>query len=245
GFTQSQPEPGSAASEHTEVAVLYDEEALYVAFWATVRDPATLVAPLARRDAFPVTDRVSVDIDSYGDGRTAFSFAVTAGGVEQDILLYDDVWEDATWDAVWEGEVAHTADGYTAEFRIPFSQLRYAATAGPQTWGIQFQRDIPATGEIGFWAPVPPEAGGYVSRFGRLTGLEGLRAPRRVELVPYALTQLTRAPGEADDPFYAANEVQPNVGFDAKVGLSSNLTLTATVNPDFGQVEADPAVVNL
>src|SRR5690606_14947804 len=82
GFTQSQPEPGSAASEHTEVAVLYDDEALYVAFWADVRDPATIVAPLARRDAFPVTDRVSVDIDSYGDGRTAFSFAVTAGGVE-------------------------------------------------------------------------------------------------------------------------------------------------------------------
>src|SRR5690606_27661799 len=103
----------------------------------------------------------------------------------------------------------------------------------------------PSTGEDVFWAPILPDVDGFVSRFGRLEGLDVERAPRQVELVPYALTQLTRAPGRADDPFYAANEVQPNVGFDAKVGLSSNLTLTATVNPDFGQVEADPAVVNL
>src|SRR5690606_15007778 len=103
----------------------------------------------------------------------------------------------------------------------------------------------PSTGEDVFWAPILPDVDGFVSRFGRLEGLDVERAPRQVELVPYALTQLTRAPGRADDPFYAANEVQPNVGFDAKGGLSSNLTLTATVNPDVGQVEADPAVVNL
>ncbi|HLT45866.1 MAG TPA: carbohydrate binding family 9 domain-containing protein, partial [Rubricoccaceae bacterium] len=203
GFTQREPEPGAASSERTEAAVLYDDGALYVAFWAHVRDPATLVAPLARRDAFPVTDRVSVDIDSYDDGRTAFSFAVTAGGVEQDLLVYDDVEEDATWDAVWEGEAARTADGYTVEIRIPFSQLRYQTGAGPQTWGIQFQRDIPASGEVGFWAPILPDAGGYVSRFGRLEGLEGLRAPRRVELLPYVAGRLTREPGDAADPFYA------------------------------------------
>ncbi|MDX1419943.1 MAG: DUF5916 domain-containing protein [Rubricoccaceae bacterium] len=245
GFTQREPAPGSASSEHTEVAVLYDGEALYVGFWADVRDPSTLVARLARRDTYPISDRVSVDIDSYGDGRTAFSFAVTAGGVEQDLLIYNDVQEDATWDAVWEGEVAQTPGGYTAEFRIPFSQLRYPTGTGPQTWGIQFQRDIPASGEVGFWAPILPDEGGYVSRFGRLEGLVGLRAPRRIELLPYAAGRLTRAPGDAVDPFYEANDLEPTAGFDAKVGLTSNLTLTATVNPDFGQVEADPAVVNL
>ena len=245
GFIQRGPNPGTAASERTEVAVLYDENALYVGFRCFVQDPSTIVAPLARRDEFVSSDRVSVDIDSYNDGRTAFSFAVTAGGVEQDILIYNDLEEDSSWDAVWDGKVARFEGGYTAEFRIPFSQLRYAAGSGPTTWGIQFQRDIPARGESSFWAPILPDVEGYVSRFGRLEGLRDLSASRRIEILPYVASQLTRAPGDLDNPFYSENEFRPRVGFDAKVGLSSNITLTATVNPDFGQVEADPATVNL
>ncbi|MFN3596937.1 MAG: DUF5916 domain-containing protein [Rubricoccaceae bacterium] len=249
GFTQREPNPGAPASERTEVRVLYDSEALYVGFRAYVSDPATLVGPLARRDAFPVADRVSVDIDSYGDGRTAFSFALTLSGTKQDLLVYDDVSEDVGWDAVWAGEVARfegpEGAGYTAEFRIPFAQLRYPPGQGPQVWGIQFQRDIPATGETVFWAPILPDREGYVSRFGRLTGLSALPAVRRVELLPYVATRLTRAPGDAADPFYAPNAFAPALGLDAKLGLTSGLTLTATLNPDFGQVEADPADVNL
>ena len=110
GFVQRAPNPGDPATERTEVAVLYDDDALYVAFWAYARDPETIVARLARRDESIVTDRVSVDIDSYNDDRTAFSFAVTAGGVKQDYLIYNDVQEDVTWDAVWEGKAGRFTD---------------------------------------------------------------------------------------------------------------------------------------
>ncbi|WP_412062110.1 DUF5916 domain-containing protein [Rubrivirga sp. IMCC45206] len=249
GFVQRTPAPGDPATERTEAAVLYGDDALYVAFWCYVRDPSTLVARLARRDQFVGSDRVAVAFDSYNDDRTAFYFGVTAGNVEQDILMFNDGDEDTSWDAVWEGKSARFESaegaGYTVEMRIPFSQLRYTTGAGPEVWGIQFQRRMPTTGEDVFWAPILPDANGFVSRFGRLDGLDVQRAPRQIEIVPYALTQLTQAPGDADNPFYQENAFGPNAGFDATIGLSSNLTLTATVNPDFGQVEADPAVVNL
>ncbi|MDX1421465.1 MAG: DUF5916 domain-containing protein, partial [Rubricoccaceae bacterium] len=248
-FVQRAPNPGQPATERTEVAVLYDDAALYVGFRCYVSDPSTLVARLARRDEFVGSDRVAVAFDSYDDDRTAFYFGVSAGNVEQDLLMYDDTSEDDSWDAVWDGKAARFENaegaGYTVEMRIPFSQLRYQTGDGPETWGIQFQRRIPTTGEDDFWAPILPDVEGFVSRFGRLDGLDVQRAPRQVEVVPYAASQLTRAPGDLANPFYAENEFQPTVGFDAKVGLTSNLTLTATVNPDFGQVEADPAVVNL
>ena len=249
GFVQRAPNPGDPADERTEVAVLYGDAALYVGFRCWVRDPSTLVARLTRRDEFVESDRVAVAFDSYDDDRTGFYFGVTAAGVEQDLLLYNDTSEDTSWDAVWDGKAARFEDetgaGYTVEMRIPFSQLRYQTGPGPEVWGVEFQRRVAATGEDAFWAPLLPDVDGTVSRFGRLDGLDVQRAPRQVEILPYAVTQLNRAPGDAANPFYAENDVTPNVGFDAKVGLSSNLTLTATVNPDFGQVEADPAVVNL
>ena len=249
GFVQRLPNPGAAAGERTEVAVLYGDDAVYVGFWCWVRDPSTIVARMARRDEFVGSDRVAVAFDSYNDDRTAFYFGVTAAGVEQDILMYNDGEEDSSWDAVWDGKTTRFSDasgqGFTVEMRIPFSQLRYSTGEGPEVWGLQFQRRVPASGEDVFWAPILPEGNGFVSRFGQLDGLDVQRAPRQVEILPYALTQLTRAPGDASDPFYSENDFGPNAGFDAKVGLTSNLTLTATVNPDFGQVEADPAVVNL
>ncbi|OZC01908.1 DUF5916 domain-containing protein [Rubricoccus marinus] len=248
-FVQRIPNPGQPAGEKTEVSVLYGTDAVYVGFTCWVRDPSTLVARMARRDQFVGSDRVAVAFDSYNDDRTAFYFGVTAAGVNQDILMFNDGNEDSSWDAVWEGKTARFDDargqGWTVEMRIPFSQLRYSTGAGPEVWGLQFQRRVPASGEDVFWAPILPEGNGFVSRFGQLDGLDVERAPRQLEVIPYALTQLTRAPGDADDPFYAANDLGPNAGFDAKVGLTSDLTLTATVNPDFGQVEADPAVVNL
>ena len=248
-FVQRIPDPGDPASERTAVSVLYGDAALYVGFRCWVRDPSTIVARLARRDAFVGSDRVAVAFDSYDDDRTGFYFGVTAAGVEQDLLLYNDTSEDASWDAVWDGKAARFEDatgaGYTVEMRIPFSQLRYQTGPGPEVWGVEFQRRVPATGEDTFWAPILPDVEGTVSRFGRLDGLDVQRAPRQVEIQPYAVTQLSRAPGDLDDPFYSENDLTPNLGFDAKVGLTSNLTLTATVNPDFGQVEADPAVVNL
>ena len=248
-FVQRAPDPGEPATERTEVAVLYGDAALYVGFRCWVRDPGTLVARLARRDQYVGSDRVAVGFDSYDDDRTGFVFGVTAAGVEQDVLLFNDGNEDDSWDAVWDGKAARFEDetgaGYTVEMRIPFSQLRYETGPGPEVWGVEFQRRIAATGEDAFWAPLHPDVDGIVSQFGRLEGLDVERAPRQIEIQPYAVTRLDRAPGDPADPFYAENDLAPNAGFDAKVGLTSNLTLTATVNPDFGQVEADPAVVNL
>ncbi len=248
-FTQTLPTPGAPSEERTEARVLYDREALYVSMRCFSHDPATIVRRLSRRDVGTTSDGVYIEVGSPGDSRTAFSFGVNAAGVQQDAVLSDDRAEgDGSWDAVWESAVQPFSGpdgaGYAVEVRIPFSQLRYDPRSG-RPWQIEFQRDVAATGERAYWAPIPASQDGYVSHFGILDGLDGLRAPRRVELVPYASTRLTRAPGDAEDPFYDANALSPNVGLDARVGLTAGLTLTATVNPDFGQVEADPAVLNL
>jgi len=250
-FVQLEPQPGEPSSERTEARVIAGPRALYVGITAYVRDPATLVRRMARRDEIPASDRVVVEIGSPADRRTAYSFGVTLAGVQHDVLLYDDVNEDASWDAVWESAVARLppgpdgrSAGYSVEFRIPYGQLRYDARSD-EPWDIQFQRDIAATGERVYWAPVRPDREGYVSQFGFLAGLPRLAPPRRVEVVPYAGTRVTRADGDPADPFYRATDATPSVGLDARIGLTSGLTMTATVNPDFGQVEADPAVVNL
>ncbi|MEP0548988.1 MAG: DUF5916 domain-containing protein [Rhodothermales bacterium] len=245
GFTQMRPDPGAASTQRTESYVLYDDDALYVGFRCHDDAPEQIVRRLARRDDWNVSDKVLVSIDSYGDGRTAFAFGVNAAGVKYDFLIYNDSDEDNSWDAVWDVAVASDVDGWTAEFRIPLSQLRFQTGDGPQQWGIEFQRDIARNDEKSFWAPLLPDVDGYVSRFGTLGGLEGLASPRRLEVQPYVATRLTREPGDGDDPFYRENAVIGSAGADLKYGITSNLTLSATINPDFGQVEADPAVVNL
>ena len=248
GFVQLAPAVGAPSSERTEARVLYSGADLLVGVKAYARDPATIVRRLSRRDEIPTSDVIFVEIGSPADGRTAFSFAVNAAGVRADGVISNDVNDlDLSWDPVWDGAAAPFQDadgaGYAVELRIPLSQLRYDA-AGAAPWQLQIQRDIPATGETSFWAPILDDDA-YVSRFGTLTGLRGLRAPRRAEVTPYAAARVTREPGDAADPFYDETALAPLVGADAKIGLTSGLTLTATVNPDFGQVEEDPADLNL
>ena len=243
GFIQGQPNPGEPASQATEARVLYDGGAVYVGM--RMHDTGPIASALGRRDVRTASDYASVVFDSYDDDRTAFQFEVNPDGVQRDFLFYDDVREDGSWDAVWDVATSRDAAGWTAEFRIPLSQLRYAGSEGPQSWGVQFLREIQRTGERVAWSPILPDEDGFVSRFGALEDLRGLRSPRQLEVVPYVASALTRAPGDDFDPFYAENDLDPRVGLDVKYGLTSNLTLTATVNPDFGQVEADPAQVNL
>ena len=245
GFTQRGPNPGAPATEQTEARVLYDADAVYVGMRMYDRQPDAIDARLARRDEGVNSDWALVAFDSHFDRQTAFVFAVNPAGVLRDLLVYEDVREDDSWDAVWDAKVSRDASGWTAEFRIPLSQLRYTADVPVQSWGLQFGRDIKRTGESAFWAPMLPENDGMVRHFGTLTDLRDLRAPRSLELQPYVASSITRAPGDASNPYYSETDAQPRIGLDLKYGLTSDVTLTATVNPDFGQVEADPAQVYL
>ncbi|MBI4430046.1 MAG: carbohydrate binding family 9 domain-containing protein [Ignavibacteriales bacterium] len=244
-FVQMRPNEGSPATQATDVRVLYDNDALYVA--ARMYDnPDSIIGELFRRDGDVLSDWFYVQIDSYFDRRTAFSFAVNPAGVKKDILISNDTQEDISWDAVWESSVGRDEKGWTAEFRIPFSQLRFSESAGELTWGVNFQRRIARNGEYSFWSPVPGDVGSYVGRFGTLTGIKGLSAPARFEVQPYVVSRLKRSPERnAGSPYYRSNDFFGNTGADFKYGVTSDFTLSGTINPDFGQVEVDPAVVNL
>lgn len=247
-FTQSYPKAGLPGTERTEVRVLYDDAALYVGVRAFDSRADSIAAQLARRDATGIySDWIHIVIDSYHDRRNGFRFSTNPRGVQKDVLHSDDRNEDINWDAVWEVATSVDKEGWTAEYRIPFSQLRFggAAAGEERTWGIHVQRDIARRGERVTWNPWKPADPGYLQMAGDLTGISDIPIPRRLEVLPYVSTKLTRAPGDASNPFYSANDTRPSVGGDVKFGLPNGLTLTATVNPDFGQVEVDPAVVNL
>jgi hypothetical protein len=245
GFLQSRPSPGLPATESTEVRVLYDDAYLYVAARMFDPSPDSIVAPLVRRDQDVHSDWFSVAVDSYRDRRTAFVFAVNPRGVQRDVLFHDDTREDVGWNAVWTAAAAIDSLGWTVEIRIPLSQLRFRRSEGSQAWGINFERRLARRDEVSTWSPLRPDMDGRVSRFGDLTGLRALSPPRRLELQPYSMGRVTRAPGEPGDPFHRPGAYRGSIGADLKYGLGSAFTLTATVNPDFGQVEADPSEVNL
>jgi hypothetical protein len=242
-FLQFDPAEGQPGTERTEARVLYGADALFVAMRAYESDPSAIVGQLTRRDQDSYSDLLAVMIDSYFDRRTAFQFAVNPVGVKSDIYRSNDTNEDRNWDAVWDAAAAVDAGGWSAEFRIPYSQLRFKA--GSETWGINFFRYIARRQENDVWAPTRRSESAVVSRFGELRGLTGLNPPRRLEVMPYTLAKLDRAPGERANPFWSPNAVSAAVGADIKYGVTSNLTLDATLNPDFGQVEADPSQVNL
>ena len=238
-FTQNYPQRGVPATRRTEARVVFVGDAVYVAMRA-YDSPDSILAPLARRDANITSDWMDVLFDSFHDRRTAFHFAVNPAGVKFDIYHYDDSQGDVSWDAVWDVAVARDSLGWTAEFRIPLSQLRYSISPNQaSTWGVNFYRNIGRRQEWSSWAPVPQNEGREVSRFGELTGLDFLTATRRREIIPYVSSSVTRAPGDPADPFFRRTALENSVGLDAKLGLRGGLTLDMTLHPDFGQVEAD------
>jgi hypothetical protein len=246
GFVQQYPDAGAAATQATEVRVAYDDGAVYVGVHAHDPAPDSIAAQLARRDATGLfSDWIHVVFDSYHDRRSGYRFAVNPRGVKRDVFHFDDGNEDGGWDAVWEVATSVDSAGWTAEFRIPFSQLRYRAGEAEQSWGMNVARDVARREERSWWSPMLPGEPGFVSRLGTLTALEGLRSQRRLEVLPYSVASVTRAPGDAGDPFHSPTDPFASAGADVRYGLSSDLTLTATINPDFGQVEADPSQVNL
>ena len=238
GYTQQLPTEGATPSQRTELKILYDAKHVYFAIRA-YDDPAKVHRYPGRRDAF-VGDIVGVCFDSYNDKRTGFEFDLTAGGSKIDLILGNGETEwDTSWDAVWDGKVAHDERGWTAEFRVPLSQLRY----GPQdeqVWGLHSWRWIDRNQEEDQWQLIPRQNSGRMHQLGELRGIRGLERPRHLELLPHVVGQTSSGPSTPDSP-----DRSGTAGLDAKLGLSSNFTLDATFNPDFGQVEADPSVVNL
>ncbi|RMF68197.1 MAG: hypothetical protein D6743_03735, partial [Calditrichaeota bacterium] len=244
GFTQQRPDDGAKPSQETAFKIVFDKHNLYVGIRAYDTEPDRVVRRVTRRDRFD-GDLVEINIDSYFDHRTAFSFTLNAAGVRGDEYVSNDGdnW-DSSWDPVWFGAVAVDDQGWTAEMKIPFSQLRFA-NKDEHVWGIQVMRQIFRKEERSLWQYIPQNSGGWVSYFGELHGLKGIKSSRRVELLPYSVSDLRRFPREEGNPFATGQNSHFSGGLDAKMAVTSDLTLDLTVNPDFGQVEADPSEVNL
>jgi hypothetical protein len=238
-YTQQIPTEGASPSQATELKILYDDRHVYFAIRAH-DDPARVHRYPGRRDDF-TGDIVGVCFDSYNDKRTGFEFDLTAGGSKIDLILGNGETEwDTTWDPVWDGKVGYDEKGWTAEFRVPLNQLRY----GPQdeqVWGLHAWRWIDRNQEEVQWQLIPRQNTGRMHQLGELRGIRGLPRPRHVELLPHMMGKARSGPSVPG----GRTDGTGAVGLDAKMGLTSNFTLDATVNPDFGQVEADPSVVNL
>ena len=246
-FVQKQPKEGAEPTERTVIRIAYDGGALYVGARMFAKDPTKIQAPIGRRDNIGQMEHLLVSLDTYLDRRTSYTFGIAASGVRGDWYQASDVEDDrdATYEPVWEARTRIDAEGWTAEMRIPFSQLRFNDRPA-QVWGINFDRWIPNTNEDIFWIAVPQNVRAWASRFGDLHGIEGVRSSRQIEMRPYVAGQAkVDADRDPRNPFDDGRNLDARFGSDFKVGLGSSLTLQATVNPDFGQVEADPSVVNL
>lgn len=243
-FKQRDPRDGAAPTFKTEVKVVYDASHLYVAVRAHDPEPGKLVALRTRRDTESSSDWLKVIVDSFHDRRTAFQFGVNPAGVKEDRAWSNDGNDDSGWDAVWDVAVSRDKDGWRAEFRIPFSQLRFKPS-DDATFGFAVVRQIGRLNETDTWPLISKSANGFVSNFGVLTNLKLGQTPKRLELVPYVVGQVNTQPAEPGNPLVATRDQKATLGVDVKYAIRPGVTLTATVNPDFGQVEADPAVVNL
>lgn len=242
-FTQRDPQDGAAPSVQSQFKVLYDDDALYFAF-RCFDDPQLVSSILARRDWFP-GDWIEVNIDSRRDRRTAYSFTLSLSGTRGDEYVSENGnnW-NGNWDPVWECATHVDAQGWTAESRIPLSQLRFD-NSPDQAWGLQVQRRLFRAEERSLWQHIPKDAGGWVSHFGELRGISGVRPGRRLEVLPYSVGRAETFANEAGNPFRDGSSADFDLGLDGKLGLGSDFNLDFTINPDFGQVEADPSEVNL
>ena len=237
-FTQQQPYGGAKGSENTYIKILYDRSSMFVAIICQDSEPDGIRDIFDRRDALS-GDMTGIAIDSYCDKRTAFEFNLSAAGQKMDLKHMGDYLWDFNWDAVWDGATSRNDTAWIAEMKIPFSQIRYTDQE-EHTWGMHVWRWISRRFEEDQWQYIPKEAPAMVYLFGELKGVEHIRSSRQVEFLPYMLSSVEKRIG--NDGF---DPLKFNAGIDAKVGISSDYTLDLSINPDFGQVEADPSVLNL
>ena len=243
-FIQHEPFNGDLVSQKTEFNIVFDDDNLYVAFKAYDTSPDSIVRRLTRRDQID-GDMVGVAIDSYHDQRTAFMFSVSAGGVKFDQMLTENGDnEDESWDPNWWVKVSTNKEGWVAEMKIPFSQLRFGENAN-SVWGLEVLRQIFRKDELDFWQHIPKDSPGFVHRFGEMPGVESIRPKKIFDITPYGVAKAERYEAGPGNPFADGKDANLTAGVDAKIGVTSNLTLDLSINPDFGQVEADPSEVNL
>src|SRR5262245_42225102 len=239
-FQEWRPTEGRAPKLPTEAKIAYDAANLYVFVRCFDPHPDSIITVLARRDYFTPSDMVWLWIDSYHDRRTGFEFGVNPSGVKLDAQMFNDGNEDFAWDAVWDVATRIDAQGWTAEFRIPLSQLSYGSQR-THTFGFTVDRDIYRYSQRVSWQLIRSSQAGFVSQFGEITDLNDLETPRRFEAAPYVVTKNV----SQFEATTIGREQQFTAGADLKYRVASNLKLDATINPDFGQVEADPGVLNL
>jgi len=245
-FVQRDPLEGAPAVARTEVAFVYDDAALYVGARMYSDAVGEIRALITRRDRESSSEQLIVSLDTYLDRRTAYSFGVTAAGVRLDYLHPEDdgAARDYSYNPVWEAATQRDAQGWTAEMRIPFSQLRFN-DGEVQVWGVNLVRATPAHNREEVWVLVPKSETGWASRFGELHGIVGVRPALGFELFPYIASSSARRSVETENPFSESGETDGRLGAEVRMRLGPSLALEATFNPDFGQVEADPAEVNL
>lgn len=243
-FVQRDPAEGQPPTMRTEARVAYDDGAVYIAVRAFDTDAARLVGILTRRDQRSPSDWIRIVIDSYFDKRSAYEFGVNPVGVKTDRYYFNDGNSDDSWDAVWDVEVSKDANGWSAEFRIPFSQLRFNSLTGAPV-GFAVIREVGRLAETSSWPLLSRNANGFVSQFGEMRGLKMSGTPKKFELLPYSVGKVETQDVADRDPINPGTDPGATLGLDMKYAVTPGLTLTATANPDFGQVEADPAVVNL
>jgi len=244
GFTQTDPKDGDPSTEKTEVWIAYDDKALYVAAYCHDSEPGKIIGRLGRRDSRMDSDWFMFAVDPYYDRRTGYMFCVNPSGSIMDLALSNDVNDDESWDGVWDWKAAVNGDGWVVEMKIPLNQIRFPKQ-DEYVWGVNFRRVIMRKNETATFSWVPKNEAAFVSKFARLEGISGIKPGTHVEFMPYLTGQGQFRPAEEGNPFETGHKTLGNAGFDLKLGLKSNLTLDASVNPDFGQVEVDPAVVNL
>lgn len=244
-FTQRSPLDGKAPSQETAFKILYDDKYLYIAARCFDKEPNLIKKEMSRRDGFP-GDWIEVNIDSYHDKQTAFSFTLSVSGVKGDEAITNDGnnW-DSNWDPIWWSGTNVDAEGWTGEIKIPFTQLRFADKE-EHVWGLQVTRRVFRMEERSNWQYIPQNSSGWVHQFGELHGIKGIHPKKQIEIQPYILGKIETFEKEEGNPFAdKGRDAGYAVGLDAKIGVTNDLTLDLTINPDFGQVEADPSQVNL
>ena len=243
-FIEWEPDNSTPPSQQTKMKIVYDDKNLYVAFRCYEPDPENIIQRMGRRDDFP-GDWVELNIDSYNDDRTAFSFTTSVSGVKGDEFVSNNGnnW-DSSWNPIWYVKTNIDAEGWTAELRIPLSQLRFS-NGKDQVWGIQATRRYFSKEERSTWQPIPANPAGWVSSFGELRGLKNLESQKQLEIQPYSVSKYKTYQGESGNPFRDGKDGDLTAGLDAKIGITNDLTLDLTINPDFGQVDADPGAVAL